>query len=93
MRAWARDDDISGSPQDGEPQEHRERQDRAGEGAAARGLEALVAISRGGHDRVADALWLAGPATSQPFVPDLERHWRAAGTSRLCFARTVVVGI
>ena len=61
-----------------EPQEHRERQDRAREGAAARGLEGLVAISRGGHDRVADALWLAGLATSQPFVPDLPRHWRAA---------------
>jgi Xaa-Pro aminopeptidase len=44
-------------------------------------LEAIVALSRGGgtHDRVADALWLSGLATTQPFVPDLPGHWRAAG--------------
>jgi Xaa-Pro aminopeptidase len=62
-----------------EPAEHRERQARAREAAAARGLGALVAISRGAHDRCADALWLAGLATSQPFVPDLPGHWRGAG--------------
>jgi Xaa-Pro aminopeptidase len=64
-----------------EPQEHRERQGRAREAAAARGLHALMSFSRGGgtHDRVADALWLAGLATSQPFVPDLAGHWRGAG--------------
>jgi Xaa-Pro aminopeptidase len=38
-----------------------------------------VAISRGTHDRVADALWLTGAATPQPFVPDLPGRWRAAG--------------
>ena len=54
-----------------EPREHRERQEWAREAAAARGLNALVAISRGGHDRVADALRLTGAATPQPFVPDL----------------------
>jgi Xaa-Pro dipeptidase len=44
-------------------------------------LEAIVALSRcgGTHDRVADALWLSGLATTQPFVPDLPGHWRAAG--------------
>lgn len=64
-----------------EPDEHRERQTRAREAAAARGLAALVAFSRGGgsHERVADAMWLAGLATPQPFVPDLAGHWRAAG--------------
>jgi Xaa-Pro aminopeptidase len=64
-----------------EPDEYRERQGRAREAAAQRGLAALVGFSRGGgaHDRVADGLWLAGLATSQPFVPDLPGHWRAAG--------------
>ena len=63
------------------PEEHRERHGRAREAAAVRGLHALISISRGGgaHDRVADALWLAGLATPQPFVPDLGGHWRAAG--------------
>jgi Xaa-Pro aminopeptidase len=63
------------------PEEYRERHGRAREAAAARGLRALISISRGGgaHDRVADALWLAGLATPQPFVPDLPGHWRAAG--------------
>lgn len=38
-------------------------------------------ISRGGgtHDRVGDALWLTGLATSQGFVPDLPGGWRATG--------------
>jgi Xaa-Pro aminopeptidase len=64
-----------------EPEEHRQRQVRAREAAAARGLAALVAFSRcgGTHDRLAHALWLAGLATSQPFVADLPGHWRAAG--------------
>jgi Xaa-Pro aminopeptidase len=64
-----------------EPTEHRERQARAREAAAAHGMQALVAFSRGGgtHDRLADALWLVGLATSQPFVADLPGHWRAAG--------------
>jgi Xaa-Pro aminopeptidase len=61
--------------------EYRERQDRLREAGRARGLEAIVAFSRGGgtHDRVGDALWLAGLAAAQPFVPDLPGHWRAAG--------------
>jgi Xaa-Pro dipeptidase len=61
--------------------EHRERQARVRVAAAERGLDAVVAFSRGGgtHDRIADALWLTGTAASQPFVPDLEGHWRAAG--------------
>jgi Xaa-Pro aminopeptidase len=64
-----------------EPDEYRERQTRAREAAAARGLAALVSFSRSGgsHDRIADAIWLAGLATPQPFVPDLAGHWRAAG--------------
>src|ERR1700754_843462 len=64
-----------------EPAEHRDRQAGRREAAAARGLAAVVAVSRGGgtHDRVADALWLTGLATPQPFVPDLAGHWRAAG--------------
>ena len=64
-----------------EPAEHRERQARARAAAAERGLAALVAVSRGGgaHDRVADVAWLTGLVTSQPFVPDLPGHWRAAG--------------
>jgi Xaa-Pro aminopeptidase len=64
-----------------EPAEYRERQRRARDAAAARGLSALVAFSRGGgtHDRTADGLWLAGLSTPQPFVPDLPGHWRAAG--------------
>jgi len=64
-----------------QPQEHRERQDRARKAAAERGLRALVSFSRSGgvHDRIADALWLTGLATPQPFVPDLPGHWRAAG--------------
>jgi Xaa-Pro aminopeptidase len=61
--------------------EYAERQERARAAAAARGLSALVAFSRGGgtHDRLADALWLVGLATAQPFVPDLAGHWRATG--------------
>jgi Xaa-Pro aminopeptidase len=61
--------------------EHRDRQARTREAAAERGLDALVAVSRGGgtHDRVADALWLAGLTTTKPFVADLPGHWRAAG--------------
>jgi hypothetical protein len=61
--------------------EHRDRQARTREAAAERGLDALAAVSRGGgtHDRVADALWLAGLTTTQPFVADLPGHWRAAG--------------
>jgi Xaa-Pro aminopeptidase len=62
-----------------DPAEYAERQRRARTAAAARGLRALVAFSRGAHDRSADGLWLAGLATSQPFVPDLAGHWRAAG--------------
>lgn len=64
-----------------EPAEHRQRQVRAREAAAERGLAALVAFSRAGgtHDRAADVVWLTGLATSQPFVPDLPGHWRAAG--------------
>jgi Xaa-Pro aminopeptidase len=61
--------------------EHRERQRRARDAAADRGLRALVAFSGSGGapDRVAGGLWLAGLATSQPFVPDLPGRWRAAG--------------
>src|SRR3954467_8853415 len=61
--------------------EHRQRQARAREAAAERGLAALVAFSRAGgtHDRLADALWLCGLATPQPFVADLPGPWRAAG--------------
>jgi Xaa-Pro aminopeptidase len=61
--------------------EHRERQARLREAGRARGLDAIVAFSRGGgtHDRVGDALWLAGLAAAQPFVADLAGHWRAAG--------------
>jgi hypothetical protein len=61
--------------------EHRERQARVRAAAADRGLQAVVAFSRcgGTHDRVADALWLSGLATTQPFVADLPGHWRAAG--------------
>src|SRR3954451_3870703 len=64
-----------------EPAEYRERQRRARDAAAARGLSALVSFSRGGgtHDRAADGLWLAGLSTPQPFVPDLPGHWRATG--------------
>jgi ectoine hydrolase len=62
-----------------EPAEYAERQHRARTAAAARGLQALVAFSRGGHERSADGLWLVGLATSQPFVPDLAGHWRATG--------------
>src|ERR687887_624955 len=64
-----------------EPEEHRDRQDRARRAAAERGLRALVSFSRSGgvHDRIADALWLTGLATPQPFVPDLPGHWRATG--------------
>jgi Xaa-Pro aminopeptidase len=62
-------------------QEHLERQARVRDAARERGLAAVVAFSRGGgtHDRVGDALWLAGLAAAQPFVPDLAGHWRAAG--------------
>jgi Xaa-Pro aminopeptidase len=61
--------------------EYRDRQARLRAAAAERGLYAVVAVSRGGgtHDRTADALWLAGLAASQPFVPDLAGHWRGAG--------------
>jgi hypothetical protein len=61
--------------------EYRERQARLRAAAADRGLGAVVAFSRGGgtHDRTADALWVAGLAASQPFVPDLAGHWRGAG--------------
>ena len=61
--------------------EYRGRQARAREQAAERGLGALIAVSRGGgtHDRVADALWLCALATPQPFVADLDGHWRGAG--------------
>ena len=50
--------------------EYRERQERAREAAAERGLSALVSFSRGGgaHDRTAGGLWLDGLATPQPFV-------------------------
>jgi Xaa-Pro dipeptidase len=61
--------------------EYRDRQARLRAAAAERGLQAVLAVSRGGgtHDRTADALWLAGLAASQPFVPDLPGHWRGAG--------------
>lgn len=51
------------------------------EAAAERGLDVVVAFSRGGgtHDRIADVLWLAGLATTQPFVADVAGYWRAAG--------------
>jgi Xaa-Pro aminopeptidase len=62
-----------------EADEHRRRQRRVREEAAARGLSAVLAVSRGTPDRVADALWLTGVATPQPFVPDLGGRWRAAG--------------
>lgn len=64
-----------------EPGEYQERQNRAREAAASRGLAALVSFSRGGgaHDRLADGLWLAGAKTPQPYVPDLPGHWRATG--------------
>jgi Xaa-Pro aminopeptidase len=40
-----------------------------------------LAFSRGGgtHDRLADAAWLTGLVTPQPFVGDLPGHWRATG--------------
>jgi len=62
-------------------EEHRERQARLRRAAAERGLQAVVAFSRGGgtHDRVGDVLWLAGLAAAQPFVPDLPGCWRGAG--------------
>ncbi len=61
--------------------EYRDRQARTRLAAADRGFAAVLAFSRGGgtHDRTADALWLAGLAASQPFVPDLPGHWRGAG--------------
>jgi len=61
--------------------EHRQRQARLRAAAADRALQAVVAFSRcgGTHDRVADALWLSGLATTQPFVADLPGRWRAAG--------------
>jgi Xaa-Pro dipeptidase len=75
--------------------EYLERQRRVAGAAADRGLDALVVLSRGSHDRVADALWLTGVATPQPFVPDLAGHWRAAGHVAVVVARdgtvTVVV--
>src|SRR5215211_7589218 len=62
-------------------EEHRERQTRLRAAADERGLQSVVAFSRGGgtHDRVGDVLWLAGLAAAQPFVADLPDHWRAAG--------------
>jgi hypothetical protein len=64
--------------------EYRDRQARVRLAAADRGLSGVVAFSRGGgtHDRTADALWLAGLAASQPFVPDLPGHWRGAARGR-----------
>ena len=61
--------------------EYLRRQADVRAAARERGLDAVLAFSRGGgtQDRIGDALWLAGVATPQPFVPDLAGHWRAAG--------------
>jgi Xaa-Pro aminopeptidase len=68
-------------------EEHRARQNALRTLARQRGLDAVVAWSRGGgtRDRSAEVLYLTGYYTPQPFVPDLpgarpdEWRWRAAG--------------
>lgn len=61
--------------------EFMERQRRLRGLLAERGYDAAIAWSRGGGTQVhyADVLYLAGFYTPQPFVPDRQPAWRAAG--------------
>ncbi len=54
------------------PDEFRDRQRRARELAAQRGLAGILVWSRGGHttDRFYDVQWLAGYTSQFPFIPD-----------------------
>jgi len=54
------------------PGEFRDRQRRARELAARRGLAGVLVWSRGGHttDRFYDVQWLAGYTSQFPFIPD-----------------------
>jgi Xaa-Pro aminopeptidase len=63
------------------PSEYRDRQQRARELAEARGLDGVVAFSRGGstQDRYADAYYLTGFYTHFPTLHDYPGRWRAAG--------------
>ena len=62
-------------------EEHRDRQARCARRRPSAACARSSCSPRGGgtHDRTGDALWLAGLAASQPFVPDLPGHWRGAG--------------
>src|SRR4051794_22614831 len=53
------------------PDEFRDRQRRARELAAQRGLAGILVWSRGGHttDRFYDVQWLAGYTSQFPFIP------------------------
>jgi Xaa-Pro dipeptidase len=65
--------------------EYAARQAAARELARERGFSALVAWSRGGstQDHYADAYYLTGFYTHQPFIPDEPGHWRAHGHTAL----------
>lgn len=61
------------------PQEFSARRSRAVAAAKARGLSALLVVSRGGGtlDRYGDVLYLTNFYTHFPFIPDFDGNWSA----------------
>lgn len=68
---------IAGIPE----AEYGERQRRCMAAAAQRGLEAVLAWSRGGGpvDRYASVLYLTGSYPQYPVLPDFPPHWASRG--------------
>jgi len=62
-------------------EEYEQRRERAREGAAARGLDALLVCSRGGGtvDRYGDVFYLASFYTPFPYIPDRAPGWSGRG--------------
>ncbi len=60
-------------------EEFADRRQRAVAAANARGLDALLVVSRGGGtlDRYGDVLYLSNFYTSFPFIPDFAGNWSA----------------
>jgi len=63
------------------PDEYRQRARRLAEEASARGLQAVLAWSKGGGtvDRYADVLYLTNHYTQFPHIPDLPPYWAGRG--------------
>jgi Xaa-Pro aminopeptidase len=65
--------------------EFAERRERARRAAAARGLDALVVVARGGGslDRYGDVMYLTNHYSPFPFIPDLPGAWSGRAHSAL----------